>query len=233
MKKLKKLLSTNNQELAAQIAATQNPYLKARLEWNELWGDTLKAKSQWRWIACLALLANSFLVLGLIFLSLKSQYLPYVVKVDDLGNALYGGFLNQEKTITPLEINAFLRNYLVNARSVMLDAFAEKRSIDFVYSVSLPPARKLLDDYYRNNNPFVVSQQELVEVQIKGVVQKSSKTWQVDWEEIHRSSEGELLKQTRFEALITIAHLSVKNVELLNSNPLGIYIQHISWAEQK
>lgn len=231
--KLKEFLSSNNKSLEEKIKDTNNPYLAARLEWNQLFGDTRKSKHQWLLAASISLLANVLLIIGMFVLALQNQLIPYVVKVDQLGNALYQGFLDKEKTITPIEINAFLRQYMVNARSVISDAFAEKRAIDSVYSVSLPSARKLLDSFYRELNPFAISKQELVEVEIEGVIQKSTRTWQVNWKELHRSLDGQLLNQNHFEALITISHMSVKNQELLNTNPLGIYIQHISWAEQK
>ena len=231
--KIKKILSKSNQNLEATIKNSNNPYLEARLEWNYLFGDMRKAKQQWFVVSSISLLANILLIIGLSLLALQNHLIPYVVKVDQLGNALYAGFLDKEKTITSIEVNAFLRQFLVNARIVSIDAFAQKRSIDFVYSVSLPPARKILDSFYRESNPFLAAKQELIEVQIEGVIQKSTRTWQVNWVEIHRGLDGQVLNQNRFEALITIVHMSVKNQELLNTNPLGIYIEHISWAEQK
>jgi type IV secretion system protein TrbF len=230
---LQTLFSVSNTQLEEKIRATHNPYLEARLEWNHLFGDIRKAKYQWQWVTAIALFANLLLIVGIGVLAFQNKLMPYVVKVDQLGNALYAGFLDAEKTITPLEVNAFLRRYIVDARSVIADAFAEKKAVDFVYSVSLPSARKHLDDFYRASNPFVLAKQFLVEVQIQGVIQKSSHTWQVDWAEIHRGLEGQPLYQHHFEALLTIAHMTVQNQELLNTNPLGIYIQHISWAQQK
>lgn len=231
-KKSNKVLAEATQSLEEQIKQSDNPYLAARLEWNYLFGDIRKAKQHWQLAGIISFAANIILIIGIIIVSLQSKLIPYVVRVDQLGNALYSGFLDKDQTITPIEVNAFLRQYIINSRSVMTDAFAEKRAMDFVYSVSLPATRKILDSYYRESNPFVISKQELIEVEVQGVIQKSARTWQIDWVENHRGLDGQLLSQEHFESLITITHMTVKNNEILNTNPLGIYIQHISWARQ-
>jgi type IV secretion system protein VirB5 len=189
--KINKLLQNSNDELTDKIQLSNNPYLSARFEWNALFGDIRKSKQQWLITAYLSLGANVLLIIGMIMLSLQTHIVPYVIKVDQLGNALNAGFLDKEKKITPLEVNAFLRQYLINARSVITDPFAEKRAIDFVYSASLPPTRKILDTFYRETNPFVTAKQELVEVDIQGVIQKSACTWQINWIEIHRGLDGD------------------------------------------
>lgn len=211
---------------------SDNPYIAARLEWNYLFSDLMKAKTNWQWVALLSLIANLLLIAGFIWVSLQSKYIPYAIKVDQLGNVLFSDFLTHEKTITPLEVNAFLRQYLINARSILLDSFAQKRAIDFVYSVSLPAVRKCLDNHYQEQDPFKIAKQELVEVQVTAVIQKSASTWQVDWVEVHRSLNGQVLNQSHYEALVTICHQCIKNPELLNTNPLGIFIRQLNWAQQ-
>jgi type IV secretion system protein VirB5 len=234
MKILKKLTSrlTNQMDIEKEISNTSNPYLTARFEWNSLFGDIRRAKLQWQLVAFFALFSNIFLIIALYSIAARSQLVPYIVKVDSLGNALYAGFIDKDKEISTLEVNAFLRQFIINARSIISDPFAQKRSIDSVYNASLPPVRKLLDSYYRDSNPFVLSKEVLVEVQVSSVVQKSTRTWQVDWVEIQRGLDGQEHKKSHFEALVTIKHINVNNQELLNSNPLGIYIEHLNWAKQ-
>lgn len=223
---------TFSENLEKQIKETTNPYLAARLEWNYLFGDLMKAKQNWRLVSFGLLFANIILIGGLLKISSESRLVPYAIKVDELGNSLYAGYLDQNNTVSALQINAFLRQFVINAKSVLTDSFAQKRNTEFVYGASLPSARKLLDSFYRSQNPFQLAKQEIIEVQIKGVIQKSKKTWQIDWIEIHRSLEGQTLSQKSWEALITISLHPVKNPEILNVNPLGIFIEQMNWAEQ-
>jgi type IV secretory pathway TrbF-like protein len=231
LKKIKAFLKENS-STSSLLSQTTNPYIAARLEWNYLFSDIRRAKQHWKLATLISLIANLILCMGVVCFSHGPSLIPYVVKVDGLGNVVYGGKLDQKNTISPLEINAFLRQFISNAKSILADPFAQKRNVEFVYTASLPSVRKLLDSFYQSQNPFQTAKQELIEVQVKGVIQKSKRTWQINWIEIHRNLEGHILNQTQWEALITLGIHRISNPEILNSNPLGIFIEQMNWAEQ-
>ncbi len=211
---------------------TSNPYIAARQEWNAMFADLIKAKYNWQRIAFIVLVANILLTTGLLWLACQSRYIPYAVKVDALGNSSFAGYLTKAASINPLELNAFIRRYITSSRSVIADPIAEKQALDFVYASSTENTAKVLNDFYQKNSPFKTAQQITIEVVVNAVLQKSDKTWQVNWTEMQRDLEGRILTQTHWEALITVSQHSINDGNILNLNPLGLFVERISWTPQ-
>jgi type IV secretory pathway TrbF-like protein len=65
--------------------AETSPYLAARREWDERYGNLITRAKNWRTAAFLALLVAIAETGGLIALALKNKTVPYVVAVDNLG----------------------------------------------------------------------------------------------------------------------------------------------------
>ena len=65
-----------------------NPYVEARREWDERYADLVLGKRNWQ-IASGGLLALSLILAsGVVWLTTRSRFIPYVVEVDKLGYAL-------------------------------------------------------------------------------------------------------------------------------------------------
>jgi type IV secretion system protein VirB5 len=221
-------------ELASHTTTptTDNPYAAARHEYNLMYGNLIKAKYNWQRISFLALAANLLLIIGLLWLSGQSRYIPYAVKVDALGNTSFAGYLTREANISPLELNAFIRRWIENARAVIADPIAEKQSLDFVYAASTQGTSKVLNEFYRANDPFKAAQQATVEVEVNAVLQKTDNSWQVDWTETQRDLDGKVVGVTHWEALMTIGQHPVTDQKILDVNPLSLFVEHLSWTQQ-
>ncbi len=213
-------------------AHTDNPYIAARKEWNFIYGDIIKAKYNWQQIALISGLANLALIVGLSTVSLQSRYIPYAVKVDSIGNTAFAGFLTKQQSLSPLIVNAWLRRYISEARSVISDPIAQKHQLDFVYKVSHGSSRAVLDNFYHVQNPFDRMKRETIDVAINTALPKSSDTWQIDWTETHRDLQGNISNKNHFEALLTVQQRKPSATDI-NTNPLGLYITHLSWASQQ
>ena len=75
-------------EHAADAAALETPYLSARREWNERYGDYIARARSWRWAAFGALAVSLVLAIGVVWQGAQSKVVPYVVEVDKLGDAV-------------------------------------------------------------------------------------------------------------------------------------------------
>src|SRR5947209_17750129 len=72
-----------------------NPYIAARAEWDERYGNLITRAKNWRIVA---LLCASTVVLetgGLVALSMRSRVVPYIVAVDNLGRQVAAGPADQ------------------------------------------------------------------------------------------------------------------------------------------
>ena len=65
-----------------------NVYLEARREWDERYADLVLSKRNWQIAAGGLLVLGLILASGMVWLSERSRYIPYVVEVDKLGYAL-------------------------------------------------------------------------------------------------------------------------------------------------
>jgi type IV secretion system protein VirB5 len=111
----------------------RNPYLDARREWNERYGDYIHQARQWRGLAMVCAAIALAAVIGICWIGSQSKLVPYLVYVDHSGNAVVG----HEAQTTEVDDNmvrALFAGFIEDWRSVSVDAGSERRSVDHVYA---------------------------------------------------------------------------------------------------
>src|SRR5438128_11016719 len=68
-----------------------SPWIAAKREWNERYGDLISRARNWRIAALLALLLALVEAGGLIALSLRAKTVPFIVAVDSIGRIVASG----------------------------------------------------------------------------------------------------------------------------------------------
>ena len=63
-------------------------YLKARQEWDERYADLVLGKRNWQIAAAGMMAITLVLAFGMVWLSTRGRFVPYVVEVDKLGYAI-------------------------------------------------------------------------------------------------------------------------------------------------
>lgn len=63
-------------------------YQRARKEWDDRYGDLVLNKRNWQIAAAGSIAVSLILAFGIVCLSTRSRFVPYVVEVDKLGFAL-------------------------------------------------------------------------------------------------------------------------------------------------
>jgi type IV secretory pathway TrbF-like protein len=63
-------------------------YLKARQEWDERYADLVLGKRNWQIAAAGMMAITMVLAFGMVWVSTRGRFVPYVVEVDKLGYAL-------------------------------------------------------------------------------------------------------------------------------------------------
>src|SRR5580704_16705844 len=105
----------------ANAAALDNPYLSARREWNERYGDYIARARSWRWAAFAALAVSLVLAIGVVWQAAQSKVVPYVVEVDKLGDAIAVARADRAAPADVHVIKARLAAWIVDVRSVSSD----------------------------------------------------------------------------------------------------------------
>ena len=72
-----------------------NPYLAARHEWDERYGDLVTRAKNWRTMALVSGLIALVATGGMLWLSARSRVVPFVVLMDSLGRPLASGMADQ------------------------------------------------------------------------------------------------------------------------------------------
>jgi type IV secretion system protein TrbF len=219
---------------AAPSQNERNPYLDARREWNERYGDYIQAAHHWRTVALVSSLVALIAVAGVTYIGAQNKVVPYIVEVDKLGEAAAVARADTAGAVDKRVVKSYLARFVADWRTVTIDRQAQKGAIDRVYAM-LPGgsvALGKLNDYFKAHNPFTVASKQSVEVAITNLLQLSDKTWQVEWREVIRDPRGEVQGSVRMKASIIVGITAPTDEKLMLINPLGIYVTDINWSQQ-
>jgi len=129
--------------------SSSSPWIAAKHEWNERYGDLISRARNWRIAALLALLLALIEAAGLISLSLRAKTVPFIVAVDSIGRVAASGSAEQAPVIDDRMKRAALYEWIQDLRMVIADPLVQRRSIDRVYSMigQGTPAQVFITDW--------------------------------------------------------------------------------------
>lgn len=221
-------MSTPNQK------PTENPYIAARTEWNERYGDYIAQAKQWRITALAALGVALVAVFGVAYIGAQARIVPYVVEVNKLGEQVGVTRADLARHNDPRIVKAQLGRWIVNWRSVTPDVAVQKRQVLEMYSYlsNGDPATVALNTYMQENSPFSRSATETVTVDLENILPLSGESWQIDWLETVRSRQGVVTQTKRWRASVTPAFRPPSTEQDILKNPLGLFVKELSWSQQ-
>ena len=214
-----------------------NPYLHARSEWAERYGDYIASARNWRFVAVAAMVVAGALAADNWHLANQAHSIPYIVERDHLGQVLYVGPATEAQAHSPLIVRAALSTWITDARSILTDPRAERSNIDKVYAFVAKgsPAYSELTAWYGARQPFELAQKEEVSVAIDSAIPSGSSavTWQVQWTETTTQGDGSQLPPEHWIATVTF-EISSPSVDSAQArlNPIGLEVTHYNWARQ-
>ena len=210
-----------------------NPYLAARREWDERYGDLITRARNWRTLAVICALTTLVATGGLMWLSAHSRIVPFVVLVDNLGRPLASGIAEQATVNDDRLKRASILAWVGDFRLVTSDGVAQRKAIDHVYAqiASGSQAQAFVSDFYRSIPPFKRAQIETVSIDVNSVLPTSDRTFEVDWVETTRDLYGAVKATDRWKGSFSIALNPPTDERLARINPLGVYVTNVSLAK--
>jgi type IV secretory pathway TrbF-like protein len=198
-------------------------------------------KRNWQIAAGGMLVVTLILASGIVWLTTRSRFIPYVVEVDKLGYSL-----TVPQPLTPSavpDVTARMQRYEVaafirNARAVSTDPQVEHQMLNSLLAHTRGAADRFLDDYFHSDgfthNPFKIAEKQTVSVQIDSILQLSPQSYQVRWtEEGHDLNGVAFGVPTHWEAVLRTQIVPPNSEGAILSNPLGFYVTQITWTEQQ
>ena len=218
-----------------------NPYLSARRTWNDHMRSVQASRNMWQILALLCLLIALAGIGGVVVIGSQSKFVPYVVQVNNLGEAVAVSRADTAAVADQRVIHASVASFINDLRLVTPDIALQRRAIFRAYAMlsTNDPATVKANEWFggdENSSPFKRAETETVNVEIISVIPQSEETWQVDWLEKVYDRQGHLAEPPfKMRALLRVyTQPPTQNTteEQIRNNPLGIYIQDYSWSKQ-
>lgn len=211
--------------------APVTPYQRAGQVWDERIGSARAQARNWRLMALGGLLLSTGLTGGLLWQSLQSRVVPYVVEVDNLGEARAVAPLKEGYRPTDAQIAWHLGRFIRDVRSVSLDPVLMRANWLSAYDLVTDRGGRFLNAYARSAQPFRRIGEQTVSVQVTSVVRASDRSFQVKWIET-AYQRGNIAAVSRWTAILSVSMRPPESADELRRNPLGLRIDGIDWSRE-
>lgn len=214
-----------------------NPFVAARHEFMNAFGDLAKGKRNWQVIAYALMGLLGLVTLSYVRLAEGRRVVPYVIQVDRLGQVVSVGPADELKRPDQRLIASELAQFVRAIRTVLPAAAAagEAEMLRRGYAFAGPAAAAFLNDYFANpvNDPRVLGLRLSRQVDVTGVLRvPDSDVWRLQWTETERSTEpGGATRTLAWEGYVTLKLAPRATSETLEDNPLGLVVTSVSWTQ--
>jgi type IV secretion system protein VirB5 len=209
----------------------ETPYQRAGQLWDERIGSARVQARNWRLMAFGGLFLATGLSTALVWQSLQSRVVPYVVEVDRLGEARAVAPAVTDYRPTDPQIAWHLGRFISNIRSRALDPVLMRENWLAAYDFATERGSLFLGEYARAADPFAEVGRRTVSVQVTSVVRASDTSFQVKWIE-SGYERGSLADTSRWTAILTIKVRPPRSADVLRKNPLGLYVDAVDWSRE-
>jgi type IV secretion system protein VirB5 len=207
------------------------PYQKAAQVWDERIGSARVQARNWRLMAFGFLILSAGLASALVWQVNQGSITPWVVEVDRLGQAQAVSPANPFYQPTDPQIAFHLARFIENVRGLSADAVVLRQDWLQAYDFATDRGAAALNDYARVNDPFAKLGKLQIAVEISSVIRASPESFRVAWIE-RRYDNGQLAATERWTAILTIVIQTPSHPDRLRKNPLGVYVNAISWSKE-
>lgn len=209
----------------------ETPYQKAAQVWDERIGSARVQAKNWRLMAFASLLLAGGLAGGLVWQSARGTIQPWVVEVDNLGEARTVAPATADYRPTDPQIAFHLARFIEQVRSIAADPIIVRQNWLRAYDFTTDRGALALNDYARANDPFARVGEMQISVDVSSVIRASPDSFRIAWTE-RRYRDGSLASTERWTAILTISVQPPRTTERLRKNPLGIYVHAINWSRE-
>lgn len=209
----------------------QTPFQKAAQAWDERIGSARVQARNWRLMAFSCLILSAGFAGALIWQSARGTVVPWVVQVDNLGQAQAVAPARADYRPTDPQIAWHLGRFIEQVRSISADPIVVRENWLRAYEFTTDRGAAALNDFARTNDPFARVGRQQVAVEVSSVIRASPESFRIAWTERHYES-GQLSTTERWTAILTVVLQTPRTAERLRNNPLGIYVNAINWSRE-
>ncbi|MHB2166523.1 conjugal transfer protein TrbF [Alsobacter sp. R-9] len=209
----------------------ETPYQRAAQVWDERIGSARVQARNWRYMAFGSLILSAGFASALVWQTARGTVVPWVVQVDKLGQAQTVAPATADYRPTDPQVAWHLARFIEQVRSIPADPIIVRQNWLRAYEWTTDQGAAALNDYARANDPFAKVGKQQVSVDVSSVIRASPNSFRVAWTEQHYE-DGKLATTERWTAILTIVIQPPRDADRLKANPLGIYVNAISWSRE-
>ena len=211
----------------------ETPYQKASQVWDERIGSARVQAKNWRYMAFGSLILSAGFAAALVYQSARGTVVPWVVQVDNLGQAQAQAVAPATADFRPTDpqVAWHLARFIEQTRSIPADPIIVRQNWLRAYEWTTDRGAAALNDYARANDPFTKVGKQQIAVEVSSVIRASPDSFRVAWTERHFEN-GQLSSTQRWTAILTIVIQPPRDAERIKVNPLGIYVNAINWSRE-
>ncbi|KND16551.1 conjugal transfer protein TrbF [Pannonibacter phragmitetus] len=207
------------------------PYQKAAQVWDERIGSARVQARNWRFMAFGCLILSAGFASALVWQSARGTVVPWVVEIDRHGEARAVETAVADYRPTDPQVAWHLARFIEQVRGLPSDPIVLRQNWLRAYEFTTDRGAVALNEYARSNDPFTRVRRQQVSVEVSSVIRASPDSFRVAWTEQHFEN-GQLSRTERWTAILTIVLQQPRTAERLRANPLGIYVNAISWSRE-
>ncbi len=225
----------NTSQTAARSAKglPLDPYTEVRREFSDRFETLKNEKARWMTSTFVSLAIVAALVIYLGEVAKQNKLVPYVVEVDASGlptnvRAVEAGIRVDERVVKSL-----LARFVQDVRGVTSDGQVQVQMINRVYSMLAGGSKAvlLMNDYYKADPPAKRAVSTTVTAEVTNLLPLSPDTWQIEWKEVIRNVQGELVSETRWKMSCAVSVTAPDSPKLLQLNPIGVFVTDFNWSQ--
>ena len=209
----------------------ETPYQKAAQVWDERIGSARVQAKNWRLMAFGCLILSAGFATALVWQSVRGTVVPWVVQVDNLGQAQAVAPASADYRPSDPQIAFHLGRFIEEVRSIPADPISVRQNWLRAYEFTTDRGAAALNDYARASEPFGKVGRQQIAVEVSSVIRASPDSFRVAWTERHYEN-GQLSTTERWTAILTLVIQTPRSAERLRANPLGIYVNAINWSRE-
>lgn len=209
----------------------ETPYQRAAQIWDDRIGSARVQARNWRLMAFGCLILSAGFAAALVWQSARGTIVPWVVQVDNLGQAQAVAPAQADYRPTDPQVAWHLARFIEQVRSIPADTIVVRQNWLRAYEFTTDRGAAALNDFARANDPFTRVGKQQVSVEVSSVIRASPDSFRVAWTE-RQYENGRLSTTQRWTAILTIVIQPPRDAERLRANPLGIYVNAINWSRE-
>lgn len=231
--KKKKINTSGNIE---EKQSKEVDYDKATQELFEFYAQQSKRINTYKIIAILMLGLTITSTLGCVYLATKSTLIPYVIEVDQVGEAKSIRKADQIYVPKEVEYRYFIREVVTKMRSIPRDSVLFSRNFQQLSFFLTEPMLKKHEGILINEDTNTLAKQLIsrdIVINNFNKIPNTKNTYQVKWTEKMYSAEGIEISDSNFTGIFTVTNEQPTDIVEININPLGIIVEDFSLSKEE